>query len=110
MTASTAIFLALSHSAPALLQPFHHLIEIGIPRAKTSRQPVSTAFSDRLSIRQYFELAGLAMCNHRFSSEPLFNKGRETRDLGFVVLSRRAGTYLNFHSISPEWFDVASRP
>jgi len=44
-------------------------------------------------------LTCLARRDHRFSSEPLFNQGRETRDLGFVVLSRGTGTYLNFHCV-----------
>jgi hypothetical protein len=86
-------------SAMALLELLNHVIEIGITRAETSGKPVSAPLRHSLVIRQHFKLARLARRYHCINAQPFFNQGHETRDLGFVVLSRRAGTYLNFHSV-----------
>jgi hypothetical protein len=92
--------------ATALLKLLNHRIEIGIAAAKASREPVPTAPRDSLAIGEHFKLTSLARRNHGFNAEPLLDEGRETRDLGFVVLSCRAGTYLNFHSVlQPIWCD-----
>jgi hypothetical protein len=81
----------------ALLELFNDVIKIRVARAKTSCDPVSTAPGNFLAIREHLKLTGLARCNHGINAEPFFDKSHETRDLRFVVLSRRAGTYLNFH-------------
>ena len=83
----------------ALLKLINYAIQIRIAGAKASGDPVSTALCDSLAIGEHLKLTGLAGRNHGFNAEPLFNQGHETRDLGFVILSRRAGTYLNFHSV-----------
>jgi hypothetical protein len=83
----------------ALLELLNHVIEIGITCANAFCEPVSTALGNSLSISEHFELAGSAGCNRSFNAKALFNEGHETRDLGFIVLSRRAGTYFNFHSV-----------
>jgi hypothetical protein len=90
--------------ATALLELVNHTIQIRITGAKTSGEPVSTALCDPLAIGKNLKLASLAWRNHSFNAEPLLNQGHETRDLGFVVLSRRAGTDLNLHSGSPIGF------
>jgi hypothetical protein len=77
----------------------HHAIQIRIAGAKASGEPVAAAFHHRLAIGQHLKLAGLSRRNHGINAQPLFNQGRETRGLGFVVSSRWAGTYLNFHSV-----------
>jgi hypothetical protein len=89
-------FLAL---AAAILQLLHHTIQIRIAGAKTPGEPVSAALYYSLTIGQHFKLASLAWGNHGINAQPLLNQGHETRDLGFVVLSRGAGTYLNLHSV-----------
>ena len=81
----------------SLLELINHLVEIGIACAKAPGEPVSTTFGDFLAISQHLELAGLSGRNNSVSTKPLFYHGHETRDLGFIVLSCRAGTYLNFH-------------
>jgi len=50
-----------------------------------------------------FKVTNLAEHNHGSNAEPLVDEGT-TRDLGFVVPSRRAGTYLNFQFCSPIFF------
>jgi hypothetical protein len=85
--------------ATALLKLVNHSIEIGIAGAQASCEPVSTAPGNSLAIGEHLKLTGLARRNHGFNAEPLFDEGHETRDLGFVVLSCRAGAYHNFHSV-----------
>ena len=85
--------------ATTLLELLNHVIEIGIAGAKASSEPVSTTPGDSLAIGKHFKLASLARRNYGFNAQSLSDKGHETRDLGFVVLSCRAGTYLNFHSV-----------
>ncbi len=82
----------------ALFQLVNHAIEIGIASAKFSCEPVSTALSDLLAIGNHLKLPRLARLIDGFNAEPLLDEGRETRDLGLVVLSGRTGKYLDFHS------------
>lgn len=92
-------FIYPASLATALLELLHHAIEIRIAGAKASGEPVSTALRHGLAIGEHLKLASLAGRNHGFNAEPLLNQGHETRNLGFVVPSRRAGTYLNLHSV-----------
>jgi hypothetical protein len=85
----------------------NHAFEIGIACAKAPGEPVSTALGYFLSISQDFKLTCFTWRNHSFSAKPLLNEVHETRDLGFIVLSRWAGTYLNFHSVLQICFGVA---
>ena len=85
--------------AAAFLQLLNYALQIRIACAKASSEPVSTALHHCLAIGQHFKLAGLARCNHGVNAQPFFDQGHETRDLGFIVLSRRAGTYLDIHSV-----------
>jgi hypothetical protein len=84
--------------ATPVLELLNDAIGIGVAGAKASGKPVSTAAHDSLAIGEHFKRTSLAGRNDGINAEPLFDQGHETRDLGFVVLSRRAGTYLNFHS------------
>ena len=77
----------------------NHVVEIGIASAEHSCEPVSTALDNSFAIGQHFKLSGLAGSNHGIYAEPLLDEGRETRNLGFVVESCRAGTYLDFHAV-----------
>jgi len=81
------------------LELVNHALQIRIAGAKTSGEPVSTALHHYLAIGQHFKLAGLARRNHGINAQPFFNQGHETRDLGFVAPSRRAGKYLNVHCV-----------
>jgi hypothetical protein len=85
-------------SSRALLELVNHAFQVRISGAKASGEPVSAALHYGLAIGQHLKLANLARRNDGFNAQPLFNHGRETRGFGFVVLSRRAGTYLNVHS------------
>ena len=73
------------------------MIEIRVAGAESPRQPVPAALGDRLAVHDHLELALRPGKRHDVDTETLSDEGHETRDLGFVVLSRRAGTYLNFH-------------
>lgn len=79
----------------------NHRIQIGITCAKAPREPVSAALGNPLAIGEHFKLTGLAGRNGGGNTETLLYEGRETRDLGFVVLSSRAGYDLDLHSFSP---------
>jgi hypothetical protein len=94
-------FLFAASLVTALLELVNHIIEVGITSAKHSCEPVSTALDNSLPIGEHLKLTDLAGGNHGINAEPLLNEGHETRDLGFVVLSRRAGKYLNVHFCSP---------
>ena len=84
----------------ALLELLDHVLEIGIARAKAPREPVSAALSNPLAVSDNFELTGLARRSDGFNAETLLDEGRETCDLGFVVLSRRAVNDLDLHRFS----------
>jgi hypothetical protein len=86
-------------SAAAFLQLVNHAIKVRIAGAKASGEPVAAALHHCLAIGQHRKLAGFAGGNHGIDSEPFFNQGHETRDLGFVVSSCRAGTNLDFHAV-----------
>jgi len=81
-----------------LLDPLNHPIQFGIAGAKAPREPVSSAPSNALAVGDHFKLTSLARYNHGSNAEALLYEGHETRDLGLVVLSGRAGNYLDLHS------------
>ena len=83
----------------ALLELLDHAIEIGITGAKAPCEPVSAALGNPLAVSNHFELTGLARRRHGINVEALFDEGHETRDLGPVVLSRRAVNDLDLHSV-----------
>jgi hypothetical protein len=85
--------------AAAFLQLIHHTLQIRIAGAKASGEPVAAALHHCLAIGQHFKLSGFSRCHHGVNSQPLFNQGHETRDLGFVAPSSRAGKYLNVHCV-----------
>jgi hypothetical protein len=87
-------------SRPALLELFDHLLEIGIAGAKPSCQPVPTALSDHLAVRDHVKLTGLARCGDRLDAKPLLDKGHETRDLGSVIVSSGAVNDFDLHLAS----------
>jgi len=97
--AASAWSKVIERLAAAFLKLVNHAIQIGIAGAKASGEPVSASLRYGLAIGQHFKLASLARCNHGINTEPLFDHGRETRSLGFVVSSRGAGKYLNFHCV-----------
>jgi len=75
-------------------------LEIGIAAAKAPCKPVPTALGDPLAISENLELSGLPRLKDSIHSEALLDKGHETRDLGFVVLSCRAVHDLDLHRFS----------
>jgi hypothetical protein len=74
-----------------------HAIEIGITGAKASCEPVSTALGYLLSVSEDLELTVLAGRKDGINTEAILDEGHETRDLGFVVPSRRAVNDLDLH-------------
>ena len=83
-----------------LLELLDHVLEIGIAETKAPCEPVSTALGNHLAVSDNLELTGLPRRNDGFDAETLLDEGRETRDLGFVVLSRRAVNDLDLHRFS----------
>jgi len=83
-----------------LLELLDHAIEIGIAGAKAPCEPVPTALGNPLAVSDHLELTGLTRCSDGFNVEALLDEGHETRDLGLVVLSRRAVNDLDLHLFS----------
>jgi hypothetical protein len=82
-----------------LLELLDHAIEIRVAGAKAPCEPVSTALCYPLAVNDNLELTGLTRRNDGFNVEAILNHGHETRDLGFVVLSRRAVNDLDPHFV-----------
>jgi len=80
-----------------LLEPLDHAMEIGVAGAKAPREPVPAALRNPLAVGDHRELALLPRRKRGFNAEALPDEGHETRDLGFVVLSRRTVNDLDFH-------------
>jgi hypothetical protein len=74
-------------------------IEIGVAGSKSPREPISTALGNPLAVCDHVELTGLTRCNDGFNVQALLDEGRETRDLGIVVLSSRAVNDFDLHSV-----------
>jgi hypothetical protein len=81
------------------LELLDHAIEIGIAGAKASCKPVPTALGYPLAVSDDLELTCLPGRNDGFYAEAIFDEGHETRDLGSVVLSRRAVDDLDLHYV-----------
>jgi len=82
------------------LELLDHTFEIRIASAKAPGEPVPTALGNPLAVSDHLELTGLTRRNDGFNVEALFDEGHETRDLGLVVLSRRAVNDLDLHLFS----------
>jgi hypothetical protein len=87
-----------------LLKLLDHAVEIGIAGAKAPCEPVSTALDNRLPVGDYVELTGLARGTDGVNVQALLDEGHETRDLGVIVLSRRAVNDFNLHFVPPIQF------
>ena len=85
----------------ALVDLLNHGFKIGIASAPFPCEPVSTALGDSLAISDYIKLTRLAGHDHCVNAEPILDEGHETRDLGFVVLSRRTGNYFDLQLCPP---------
>jgi hypothetical protein len=85
----------------ALLQLLYHAFKIRIAGAKAPRNEVAAALGHGLSIGDDFKLSCLPRSNYRVNPKPLLDEVCETRDLGFIVPSCRAGAYFNLHLDSP---------
>ena len=80
-------------------QQLDHAVEIGIAGAKTPRKPVPAAPGDRLAVREHVELTSRARRTDGVNVQAFLDEGHETRDLGAVVLSRRAMNDFDLHSV-----------
>jgi hypothetical protein len=76
-----------------------HAIEIGVAGSKSPREPISTALGNPLAFGDHVELTGFTRCNDGFDVQAFLDEGRETRDLGIVVLSGRAVNDFDLHSV-----------
>ena|SRR5579864_1002409 len=83
----------------ALLQLLYYAFKIRIACAKAPGDEVSAARGDGLAIGDDFKLSCLPRSNYGVNPQPIFDEGCETRNLGLIVFSSGAGTYLNFHSV-----------
>ena len=87
-----------------LLDLLDHAFEVRVAGAKAPCEPVSTALGHPLAVSNNLELTGLTRRKDGFNIEAILDHGHETRDLGFVVLSRRAVNDLDPHDCSPICF------
>lgn len=71
--------------------------EVGIAGAEFAREPVAASRGDGLAVGEHVELTGLARSAHGLNAEAILDEGRETRDLGSVVVSGRAVNDFDFH-------------
>lgn len=84
----------------------NHVFEIGIASAEAPGEPVSTTLGNLLAVRHHVKLTSRARRKQDCDAEALLYEGRETRDLGFIVVSGRTGEYFNLHSVprkSGQW-------
>lgn len=107
---SRLVFSANLACQLALLELLNYAMQIGIAGAKAPREPGATTIGNFLAIGDHLKLAFPAMRNHGVNAEALLDEGRETRDLGLVVLSSRAGNYLDLHSVLQSAWCLGSRP
>lgn len=98
---SGACWLALGVTRTALLDLLDDAVQIGITGAKSLCEPVPAATGDLLAVRDHVELAGVTRSRDGVDIQALLDEGRETRDLGLVVPSRRAVDDFDLHSASP---------
>lgn len=84
---------------PQILNALDYALKIRIAGAKLSGNPVPTATCDLRTISDYVELSGFSWPCYSVDIESLLNEGRETRDLGFVILSCRAVNDFDLHSV-----------
>jgi hypothetical protein len=91
-------------SCTALLELLDHAIQVGITGAKPSREPVPAALGYPFAVSDNLELTSLAWHNDGFNVEAPLDEGYETRNLGLVVLSRRAMNDLDLHFVAPIYF------
>lgn len=91
------LYLPRCVAPTVLLELLDHTFQIGIASAKAPCEPVSAAFRDPCTVSDHRELTDLARRKDGVNIEALFDEGHETRDLGLVVLSRRAVNDLDLH-------------
>jgi len=82
-----------------LVELLDQAIEIRVAGSKYPREPISTTLGDPLAVCDHLELTGLTRRNYGFNAQALLDEGRETRDLGIVVLSGRAMNDFDLHSV-----------
>jgi hypothetical protein len=83
----------------ALLKLLDHAIEVRIARTKTPREPVAATPSNLLAVHDHVELPRLTGYTNGVDVQALLDEGHETRDLGAIVLSRRAVDDFDLHSV-----------
>jgi len=97
-------------SGAAFLKQLNDTLRIRIPGTEAPREPVSTALGNLLAVDDDVKLATLSRGNRCGDTKPFLYQGRETRDLGFVVLSGRARHYLYVHLLLQVFGAVANMP
>ena len=91
--------LSCATRTPLLVELLDQTIEIGVAGSKSPCEPIATSLSNPLAVRDHIELTGLTRRNDCFNVQALLDEGRETRDLGIVVLSGRAVNDFDLHSV-----------
>jgi hypothetical protein len=83
------------------LNPLDDAVEFGIPSAKAAREPIAAARRNGFAVHDHVKLTRCTGYFDGFDTQALLNEGHETRDLGFVVGSRRAMNDFDFHFVLP---------
>jgi len=86
-------------SLAVFFQLLDHPFQVGIAGAKAPCEPVPSALGDLLAIRDHSKLTGLPGRKYHFHVWAILEEVHETRDLYFVVLSRRAVNDFDLHGI-----------
>jgi hypothetical protein len=76
-------------------------VQFGIPSAKAAREPIAATRRNGFAIHDHVKLTSRTGYFYSFDTQALLNEGHETRDLGFVVGSRRAMNDFDFHFVLP---------
>jgi hypothetical protein len=82
-----------------LFELLDNAFEIGIAGAQFPREPVAAALDNPLAIRDHLELTGFTRRSDGFNAQAILDEVHETRDLGFVALSRGTVNDFDFHLI-----------
>jgi hypothetical protein len=79
-------------------QALDDAFEIGVASPELPTDPIPAALGNGFTVSDNLELTGPARRSHCVDVESPLDEGHETRDLGFVVLSRRAIDDFDLHT------------
>ena len=80
-----------------LCEQINHIPGLGIACTEAASEPITATMNECFIIGAHVELPGCAGREHDIDMEALLDEGRETRSLGFIVLSGGAVVNLDLH-------------